>query len=142
MGCPIFPQILHLPIHFPRDPHCLDRAGTSRGSSALRRLAQSRAGVLSREQVLGLGLSSRVIERLIASDRWRPLARGIYLTVPSDPSWDALAWGRSWQEAPRLGLDRDLGASSSIDRGESGPGRCACSRSKRCPAGGTLAVPT
>ena len=61
--------------------------------SALRRLAQSQAGVLSREQVLGLGLSSRVIERLIATDRWRPLARGIYLTVASDPSWDALAWG-------------------------------------------------
>jgi very-short-patch-repair endonuclease len=60
---------------------------------ALRRLAEMQAGVLSREQVLGLGLSSRVIERLIASDRWRRLARGIYLTVPSEPSWSALAWG-------------------------------------------------
>jgi very-short-patch-repair endonuclease len=72
--------------------------------AALRRLAQSQAGVLSREQVLGLGLSSRVIERLIASDRWRPLARGIYLTVPSDPSWDALAWGGVLAGGPKARL--------------------------------------
>ena len=29
---------------------------------------------------------------MTGEDRWRPLARGIYLTVPVEPSWDGLCW--------------------------------------------------
>jgi hypothetical protein len=48
--------------------------------------------VVNREQAHGQGVTDRVIERLIGEDRWRPLARGIYLTLPTDPTWDGLCW--------------------------------------------------
>lgn len=48
--------------------------------------------MVSREQARGLGLTDRVLERLIDEDRWRSLSRGIYLTVPIEPSWDSLCW--------------------------------------------------
>ena len=60
--------------------------------SALDRLAVLQAGVVSREQALGCGLSRHVIDRLTASEQWRPLARGIYLIAPLAPSWHSLAW--------------------------------------------------
>lgn len=60
--------------------------------SVLIRLADAQAGVLSREQVLGCGVSRHVLQRLRAADRWRLLDRGIYLTAPVEPSWQALAW--------------------------------------------------
>jgi hypothetical protein len=60
--------------------------------AALSRLANAQSEVVSREQARGLGVTDRVIQRLIAGDRWRPLARGIYLTVPVEPSWDGLCW--------------------------------------------------
>jgi very-short-patch-repair endonuclease len=59
---------------------------------ALAGLAEAQADVVSREQVLGLGLSRHVIERLLATDRWRAVARGIYHTLPTEPRWDSLAW--------------------------------------------------
>jgi hypothetical protein len=58
----------------------------------LNRLAHAQSGVVSRGQARGLGLTDRVIERLIGDDRWRPITRGIYLTVPVEPSWDSLCW--------------------------------------------------
>lgn len=47
---------------------------------------------MSREQVLGHGLSKNSLASLIESGHWRRLARGAYLTTPTAPSWDALAW--------------------------------------------------
>jgi hypothetical protein len=59
---------------------------------ALNRLAYAQSGVVSRQQAHGQGVTDRVIERLIDEDRWRLLARGIYLMVPAEPSWDGLCW--------------------------------------------------
>ena len=56
------------------------------------RLANAQSGVLSREQVLSFDLSRHVIARLLNTDRWRLIDRGIYLTLPVEPSWLALAW--------------------------------------------------
>ena len=33
------------------------------------------------------------ISRQVGSGSWRRLARGLFLTVPLEPSWDSLAWG-------------------------------------------------
>lgn len=56
------------------------------------RLANAQSGVLSREQVLSFDVSRHIIARLLNDDRWRMIDRGIYLTLPVEPSWLALAW--------------------------------------------------
>jgi hypothetical protein len=48
--------------------------------------------VVTRDQALGHGLSRHSIGRLVESGAWRRLARGLYSTVPLEPSWDSLAW--------------------------------------------------
>ncbi len=58
----------------------------------LRQLAQLQAGVVAREQVLGLGFGEAGIARMIREQVWVRLSRGIYLTGPTEPSWTALAW--------------------------------------------------
>ena len=50
------------------------------------------AYVVTRDQALGHGLSRHSIGRLVESGAWRRLARGLFLTVPLEPSWDSLAW--------------------------------------------------
>lgn len=47
---------------------------------------------MSREQALALGLTARVIGRLVAQKHWRILGRGVYLVQPVEPSWRARAW--------------------------------------------------
>ena len=61
--------------------------------AAMLRLAREQAGVLSGEQAQAFGVSRNVLDRLLRADQWHRLAVGIYLTVPIDPSWEALAWG-------------------------------------------------
>ena len=56
------------------------------------RLANAQSGVLSREQILSFDMSRHVIARLLNDDRWRMIDRGIYLTLPVEPTWLALAW--------------------------------------------------
>jgi hypothetical protein len=48
---------------------------------------------VTRDQALGHGLSRHSIGRLLESGAWQRLARGLFLTVPLEPSWDSLAWG-------------------------------------------------
>jgi Transcriptional regulator, AbiEi antitoxin len=50
------------------------------------------AHVVTRDQALGHGLSRHSISRLLESGVWRRLTRGLFLTVPLEPSWDSLAW--------------------------------------------------
>jgi hypothetical protein len=50
------------------------------------------AHVVTRDQALGHGLSRHSIGRLVESGAWSRLARGLFLTVPLEPSWDSLAW--------------------------------------------------
>jgi very-short-patch-repair endonuclease len=59
---------------------------------ALRALARLQDGVVSREQVMGHGVSLRAIERLLRDGSWQRLDRGIFLTSEISPSWPALAW--------------------------------------------------
>ena len=59
---------------------------------ALTRLAYCQAGVVTREQVLGLGLSRNVLGRLSQTGEWQSLARGVFLTGSAPATWEALAW--------------------------------------------------
>ena len=59
----------------------------------LRRLAVLKAGVVSREQVLGHGLSRHILRRLIDSGAWQPVTRGLFATTAAPPPWEGLAWG-------------------------------------------------
>ena len=55
-------------------------------------LAGCQAGVLTRAQLLGMGLSRRCVERMSRS--WTRLARGVYLvtSAAAEPSWPARVW--------------------------------------------------
>jgi hypothetical protein len=61
-------------------------------SDRLLQLAAMQAHVVTRDQALGHGLTRHSISRLLESGAWRRLARGLFLTVPLEPSWDSLAW--------------------------------------------------
>lgn len=60
---------------------------------ALQRLADCQSAMLTREQVIGHGVSQNVLTRLVASGSWQRVSSGLYLTHPVAPSWEALAWG-------------------------------------------------
>lgn len=59
---------------------------------SLRDLAALQGYVVSREQVLAYGLSKNSLASLVESGHWRRIARGAYLTTPTPPKWEALAW--------------------------------------------------
>ena len=61
-------------------------------SDRLLQLAAMQGHVVTRDQAIGHGLSRHSISRLLESGAWRRLARGLFLTVPLEPSWDSLAW--------------------------------------------------
>jgi hypothetical protein len=71
----------------------------------LLRLAALQAGVVTREQAMGRGLSPDVLRRLVDSGAWLRVAPGLFATVPVAPSWEALAWGGTLLGGPhsRLG---------------------------------------
>jgi very-short-patch-repair endonuclease len=54
------------------------------------RLAQLQAGVLSREQLVSLGISDRVIARMAAGGELVRVVRGVYATTSG--GWTQLAW--------------------------------------------------
>ena len=57
---------------------------------AAERLLAAQAGVISRQQALGCGVSAAHTRRLLDEGRWRNLTVGIY--TEGDPSWRANAW--------------------------------------------------
>lgn len=71
---------------------------------ALQRLADCQSGVLTREQTLGHDVSDKVAARLVGSGNWQRLERGLYLTHPLGPSWEALAWAGILLGGPRARL--------------------------------------
>lgn len=73
-------------------PQTLDVRARHEIPSALTELAEAQAGMISREQVHLLGLSDAVTTRLLRAGRWRLMARGIYYTAGTQPTWDGLAW--------------------------------------------------
>lgn len=58
----------------------------------LRDLALHQAGVVTREQALGLGFTDDGLARELRDGTWQRLATGVYLTSTGLPSWDAQAW--------------------------------------------------
>jgi hypothetical protein len=60
---------------------------------SLQQLANLQSGIVSREQVLGHGVSRHVLGRLVDSGAWQPVARSLYSTLPVTPTWTGLAWG-------------------------------------------------
>jgi hypothetical protein len=59
---------------------------------ALTQLAEAQAGIVTREQLRLLDVPDGVTERLLRDGWWRSVARGVYHTAPSDPTWSGLAW--------------------------------------------------
>ena len=55
-------------------------------------LATAQAGVVTKEQALGCGLSEAALERLCRDEAWSRLGRGVFRTNPSEPDWAAFAW--------------------------------------------------
>lgn len=51
-------------------------------------LGRRQAGILTRKNLLEVGLTPQVIRRL--SDGWHPLGRGLYCLTP--PTWDSAVW--------------------------------------------------
>ncbi len=72
---------------------------------ALIRLARLQAGVVTREQAMGHGLSRHVLRRLVDGGTWLRVCPGLFATVGVAPSWEALAWGGTLLGGPnsRLG---------------------------------------
>lgn len=56
----------------------------------LYRLSRTQAGVVSRQQTQKLGLTDRVVERLVREGSWRRVATGVYGLAPS--TWEQTAW--------------------------------------------------
>ena len=77
---------------------------------ALILLADQQAGILTREQVLGAGLTRAVLERLLRQGPWSSLARGVCWTRSGDPPWIALAWGGVLLGGDRARLGPDSSA--------------------------------
>lgn len=61
-------------------------------SPALIRLANAQAHVVTREQVLGLGLSRHTVARLVDEGRWQRLAPGAFVVHSGTIEWESLAW--------------------------------------------------
>jgi Transcriptional regulator, AbiEi antitoxin len=89
---PDCPQILGEPNDLEPADHAQDVYSRHDVSDNLHQLAAMQAHVVTRDQALGHGLSRHSIGRLVESGAWRRLARGLFLTVPLEPSWESLAW--------------------------------------------------
>lgn len=61
-------------------------------SAELLALAADQDGVLTTAQAVAAGLSAQALYRLERTARWQRLARSLYFTSPSAPSWRSLAW--------------------------------------------------
>jgi very-short-patch-repair endonuclease len=62
-------------------------------------LSRGQAGVLSRQQVAGFGLSDTVISRLVGQGWWRPVTRGVYALAPDSflqRAWAGVLVGGQW----------------------------------------------
>lgn len=67
---------------------------------SLQNLARIQAGVLTREQILGHGVSQATIDRLIGTQLWSRLSQGVYLAHALNPDWLSLAWAGTLTAGP------------------------------------------
>ncbi|HEY1914851.1 MAG TPA: hypothetical protein VGH27_04675 [Streptosporangiaceae bacterium] len=58
----------------------------------LRALADTQAGVVSRKQVLGTGLTKAALEWQLGRDRWQSLHPGVYALFTGQPDREAALW--------------------------------------------------
>lgn len=74
----------------------------------VQRLAALQGGALSHEQVVDLGVSGRVIHRLVTEQTWRAVSRGLYATT--DDHWLQRAWSGILLGGPQAVLGRSSAA--------------------------------
>jgi len=58
----------------------------------LRELAELQAGVLSRQQIIGAGLSSEIVSSRLRRGSWQQVYPGVYCTSSGEPSRQARLW--------------------------------------------------
>lgn len=68
-----------------------------------RRLLQLQAGVISREQLLGTGVTLQVLKRF-RKRGWRALLPGVYYAGSLEPTWEAKAWAGVLKGGPGAAL--------------------------------------
>src|SRR5215472_6954441 len=77
---------------------------------ASRELARRQQGVIARSQVLGLGLTPDAIDRLVQSERWQRLHRGVYLVSGGRPVRESAQWAAVLRAGPGAALCRETAA--------------------------------
>jgi hypothetical protein len=63
-------------------------------------LLRRQCGVVSRRQVLQLGMNDADIARLVRRREWARLFEGVYVDHTGPPSWDQRAWGATLVHSP------------------------------------------
>ena len=63
-------------------------------------LARWQAGVMSRQQLLGVGLTPQMITTRVERDRWQTLYRGVYAVFTGPQPRDAWLWAALLRAGP------------------------------------------
>lgn len=87
-----------------RRPHVSGMHSRLTISDSLLRLAALQSDLVTREQALSLGLSREALTRLVCSGQWLRVGTGLFSTVRTAPSWEALAWGGTLLGGPHARL--------------------------------------
>src|SRR5450432_2177817 len=67
-------------------------------------LIDDQAGVITRQQAIGGGMTRNAIYAKLGGSRWQQLHRGVYGTFSGRPSHDALLWAAILAAGPRAAL--------------------------------------
>jgi hypothetical protein len=79
-------------------------------SAAWRELLERQAGVVSRAQATGRGLSDRAIGHRLATGRWRAVHRGVYAAFSGELSREAVLWAAVLRAGPGAALSHQTAA--------------------------------
>jgi hypothetical protein len=75
-----------------------------------RKVAQFQDGVISRVKALASGASPDVIDRLLGSERWQKIHRGVYLVSSGPPTRNALLWAATCRAGSGAALSHETAA--------------------------------
>ena len=75
-----------------------------------RKVAQLQDGVISRVQALACGASPDVIDRLLGSERWQKIHRGVYLDSSGPLTRKALLWAATCRAGSGAALSHETAA--------------------------------
>lgn len=85
--------------------NCGSLAGvTINASGALAEILVAQSGVISRQQVLALGISAAVVDNKLRYRRWQRLQQGVYATFTGRPDRMALLWAVVLRAGPFAAL--------------------------------------